>query len=124
MLCVAQRPYLAVGTLREQLTYPDKPDSPAVAALAARHSAARSLDETLAGLLELVGLAPLLGREYSGGKDCCCCVLSEAVVRAASVACRCSHRELVARQVSPAGRQLPVGRRYFPSVSSSGSGWR
>eukprot|EP01052_Picozoa_sp_SAG31_P018554 SAG31_NODE_1318_length_8823_cov_3.108780_10_plen_81_part_00 len=56
-----------VGTLREQLTYPDQVDSPKVMALAEEHGTC-TLDETLEALLDLVGLKALLSREYDGGK--------------------------------------------------------
>ena len=72
LVYVPQRPYLTVGNLREQLTYPYRSDDPYVKVLAMeRHgltedewSNGAGLDQKLAELLELVGLSSLLSRTY------------------------------------------------------------
>ena len=72
LVYVPQRPYLTVGNLREQLTYPYRSSDPHVKKLAQeRHGVTdeawdngAGLDVKLAELLELVGLLPLLSRTY------------------------------------------------------------
>lgn len=75
LVYVPQRPYLTVGNLREQLTYPYRSNDSHVKTLAhERHGMTddkwdngAGLDRILAELLELVGLSPLLSRTYDSG---------------------------------------------------------
>jgi ABC-type uncharacterized transport system fused permease/ATPase subunit len=72
LVYVPQRPYLTVGNLREQLTYPYRSSDPHVKMLALqRHGVTdeewangAGLDRKLSELLESVGLSSLLTRTY------------------------------------------------------------
>jgi len=124
LVYVGQRPYLCVGTLRDQLTYPYRAESAAVLEIAqARHGCVApvsisSVDEVLCRLLELVGLAPLLERTIPVQMYFLLEMRTASGIETTIVGLQ------VPMKAQVAGRRKQPGKRPFRWESSSGSAWR